>query len=587
MQIPTRESIKMENQMRDDLGRGDKKLKALSTFLSILFILVSSTCRSQDLKETATLAIFDAHLFDGQEFQGKAIAIRDNRILAVGTNGEIEDLCDAKTIRIDAKGATVTPGLIDSHVHFLSGSLSLDQVDLLEAQSIEAVEKTIRDYVDRNPSKKFILGRGWYYGVFSGGMPTKEILDGLIPDKPALMRCYDGHTTWVNSQAMQLAKVDRNTPNPNGGEIVKDPKTGEPTGVFLEAAQNLFDAVTPEATRQEKLEAMKLGIELAHQFGVTSVHEAGVGERELQLFQTLIDAKEFPLRMHVALEVQAGMTEDDADRFEGMRKRYTDQNISAVKIYSDGVIESHTASLISPYANSVSRGRLEYSVEEMNRLISMFDRRGWQWMIHATGDGGIRTAIDALELAQMENPKPARGRRHRIEHIESISAEDIPRFGELGLIASMQPYHANPNQNLFQVWAANLGPERASRAWCWNRLRKGGAVLAFGSDWPVVSLEPRIGIHTALTRQTLDGEPPSGFIPEECLPLEQVLEAYTSGAAFAEFEELQKGKLAPGFLADMVVWNQDLAKLAPAKVKDTSVRLTIFNGKIVYDVDAP
>jgi hypothetical protein len=219
----------------------------------------------------------------------------------------------------------------------------------------------------------------------------------------------------------------------------------------------------------------------------------------------------------------------------------------------------------------------------MRRIVTLMDRRGWQILIHAIGDAGIRMALDAYQGADSANPAPARGRRNRIEHIEAVSAEDIPRFGRLGVIASMQPFHASPNDNVLNVWAVNLGPERAGRAWVWKSLKDEGAHLAFGTDWPVVGLDPRPGIHTALTRQTPEGKPADGFVPSQRLPLATVLETYTAGSAWAEFDDQRKGILRAGMLADVVIWSADLFALPVDKVKDASVRMTIFDGKVVYE----
>jgi predicted amidohydrolase YtcJ len=219
----------------------------------------------------------------------------------------------------------------------------------------------------------------------------------------------------------------------------------------------------------------------------------------------------------------------------------------------------------------------------MNRVISALDRHGFQIMVHAIGDGGIRMTLDALELAAKQNPAPAQGRRNRLEHIESVSREDIPRFGQLGIIASMQPFHANPNSNIFNVWAVNLGPERASRAWSWKSIQDAGGRLAFGTDWPVVGLDPIPGLHTAMTRQTLEGKPPGGFVPEQRLSLSEALRAYTSGAAFAEFAEREKGSLETGMLADVVVWDRDIFSVPVNEVKNAKVVKTIYDGQVVFE----
>ncbi len=532
--------------------------------------------------QTADLIIVNGHLFGAEPPNADALAVQGERIIAVGPTATIEKLATAQTRRIDAGGASVTPGLHDAHVHFLSGSLSLSQIDLSTADDLGEIEAAIRTFVDAHPQQEVYVGRGWLYGSFPGGLPDKAMLDRLIPDRPAIMRCYDGHTVWINSKAIEAAGIGPDTADPESGIIVRDATTGEATGVLKEAAQNLIDKVIPAATRSEKLAALRRGIAHAHRLGVTSVCEAGIGLSELESLEILRAAGELQLRYSVALEGKPRMTDDQFAQLDELKRRFPKLDIRAVKLYVDGVIESHTAALLSPYANRNTLGLPETDSADLNRMIGALDRRGWQIMVHAIGEGGIRMTLDAMELAAQQNPAPAAGRRHRLEHIEAISADDIKRFGAAGIIASMQPYHANPNSNIFNVWAVNLGPERASRAWAWNSIRQAGGRLAFGSDWPVVSIDPRLGIHVALTRQTPNGQPAGGFLPEQRLALAEVLQAYTSGAAYAQFAEQQQGSLKVGQFADIVVWNRDLFALPIDQVQNAYVKQTIFSGKTVW-----
>ncbi len=533
-------------------------------------------------KGAADLIIDNAKIFRPRS-NHVALAIKSNRILATGTQAEINALIGPYTKRLDARGCSVTPGIHDAHVHFLSGSLGLSQVDLSDLDSIEAIETKIRSFADLHPNQLWVVGRGWVYGTFEDGLPNKALLDRMVPDRPAIMKCYDGHTLWVNSRALQAAKITSDTPDPEGGIIVRDPATGEPSGVLKEAAQTLMDSVLPEPTLSDKLSALRRGIAEAHRLGVTSVLDAGVDRQELELFETLRKAGELPLRFTFALTSRRNMSESDADQLTGLRKGFPELHIPAVKLFVDGVIESHTAVLLSAYANRpTSLGLPETSKDDLDRIVESLDRRGWQILVHAIGDGGVRMTLDAFERAQKLNPMPANPRRHRLEHIESISKSDIDRFGRLGVIASMQPYHANPNSNIFGVWAVNLGAERASRAWVWKSIQDAGGQLAFGSDWPVVGLDPRMGMHTALTRQTLRGEPDGGFIPEQRLQLESILDTYTRGSAFAESAEDKKGTLDVGLLADVVVWDKDLFSLPIEKVHTAKVRTTIVDGNVVY-----
>jgi predicted amidohydrolase YtcJ len=553
--------------------------------LTVLFIAMTRLAMAEQsnvVSGPADLVITNAKIFlPGNNYV--SLAIKSNRILAVGNEAEIERLVGPQTKRLDAKGCSVTPGIHDAHVHFLSGSIGLTQVDLADADSVEEVEKRILEFVQRSPNEACIVGRGWVYGTFQGGLPNKAILDRIVPNKPVVMKCYDGHTLWVNSKALQAANITRDTPDPEGGIIVRDPVTQEPTGVLKEAAQTLMDSVIPVPTRSDKLAALREGIAEAYRFGVTSVFDAGVDREELELYEALRAAGELNLRFTFALTSRRNMSESDANQLTSLRREFPRLDIPAVKLFVDGVIESHTAVMLADYANKPSRGLPETSQGDLNRIVELLDRRGWQIVVHAIGDGGIRMTLDAIERAQQLNPTPTKPRRHRLEHVESISKEDIGRFGCLGVIASMQPYHANPNSNIYSVWAANLGSDRASRAWVWKSIQDAGGTIAFGSDWPVVGLDPRLGMHTALTRQTLQGKPEEGFLSSQRLPLTSVLDAYTRGSAFAENAEGQKGTLKAGLLADVVIWDRDLNSLPVDQVHSAKATTTILDGQVVFE----
>lgn len=544
---------------------------------------VSQPISTAPSAQAADVVIVNGTLFRPNAAAATAMAIRGERIIAVGDKANIEKHIGPDTLQIDARSCTVTPGLHDAHVHFLSGSLSLTQIELAETETVADIEAVIRAFVSAHPTHKVYVGRGWVYGAFPGGLPDKHLLDGLIPDRPAILKSYDGHTVWVNSKALEAAGISHATPDPEGGIIVRAAITGEPTGVLKEGAIRLVEKIPPEPSRDDKLEALRAGLVTAHRYGVTSVGEAGVGWIELDLFESLRKENELLLRFSIALDGRPRMLESDLEALDGLRQRFSQLNIGAVKLYADGVIEAHTAAMLLPYANRATTGLPETTAEDLNRTVQLLDQRGWQVMVHAIGDGGIRMTLDAFERAQRLNPVPTRGRRHRLEHIESVSREDINRFAALGIVASMQPYHASPNGNIFNVWVANIGPERATRAWLWKSIQATGARLAFGSDWPVVSLDPRLGMHTALTRQTLKGQPREGFVPGERLPLGAVLEAYTSGAAYAAFTDDRVGTLEVGKMADVIIWDKDLFQLPAHEVHAAAVDKTIFNGRIVFD----
>lgn len=561
----------------------------VSTFV-LLAGLVVLDCKQEDVGPVDLIVSNgNVYLADGTGKFAEAVAVQGNRILRVGSNRDIERLRQENTRVIDAEGGAVVPGINDSHLHFLSGGLALDQANLLDAETFEQIQEKIKSFAAANPDRPWVLGRGWYYAPFPNAMPTRQQLDAIVPDRPALMRCYDGHTSWLNSKALELAGINRATPDPPNGVIARDPETGEPAGILKEAAQRLVTKVLPEVTREDRLRAIRAGIQKAHRFGITSFQNADGDRETLALYDQLRNEGDLKIRVSVALTIPPDFKEEDANGFEELRGRFSNDPLletGAVKLFADGVIESHTAFMLEPYANQPGTGVPNYTAEEMNRIVEMMDRRGWQILIHGIGDGGVRMALDAYEHAAEVNPAPARGRRHRIEHAETIDAADLPRFGELGVIAAMQPYHANPSPNQLEVWAGNIGPDRASRAWVWKSVKDAGGRIAFGSDWPVISIDPRIGIHMALNRTTPKGIPAGGWLPEQKLPLTEVIDAYTTDAAYASFDEQIKGSLEPGMLADLVIFSDDIFGLPPEKLLDAVVSVTIFGGQVVYKCPA-
>ncbi len=535
------------------------------------------------------LIVYNAKVFpaDGTAPFDGAVAVRGNKVLRVGPSREVRRLRRPQTTEIDARGGTLLPGFNDAHLHFVGGGLGMDQVNLLDAKTLEQIEQAIVAFAKAHPDRPWVLGRGWYYQPFPGGLPTRELLDKLVPDRPAYMTAYDGHTAWVNSKALELAGITKKTPSPANGVVVKDPKTGEPTGVLKETAQGLVRKHLPQVTRDDRRRALRQAIAEAHRVGITSVQNASGSADEFELYDELRKARELKVRVYSAVSAGGDLDETRLAELEALRARYPDDPLfktGAVKLMGDGVIESHTAAMIAPYANRPeTAGAPNIPDEVLRRVVTALDARGWQVMIHAIGDGAIRQALDAFEAAARANPEPPRGRRHRIEHVETTDPADIPRFGALGVIASMQPFHANPSPNQIDVWAANVGPDRASRGWAYASIARAGGRLAFGSDWPVVTIDPMVGLNMAVNRTTPEGTPEGGWYPNERVALARALEAYTSGAAYASFDEQRKGRLAPGMLADMVVLSKDVFELPASKLLDAVVTHTIFDGKVVYE----
>jgi predicted amidohydrolase YtcJ len=419
-------------------------------------------------------------------------------------------------------------------------------------------------------------------------LPHKKYLDELFPNRPAFLVGYDGHTSWANSKALALAGIDKDTPNPANGAIVRDPQTGEATGALKESASSLVGKLVPKPTRTEKLAALRAGIHWANENGLTRVHSAGGDFPEFDLYDELRRQGQLTLRMYIAYFLNPPeLRPRDLAAIEDARKKYTGDWLSggAVKMMIDGVVESHTAAMLEPYTDDPStKGKLFWEPDKYKAAVAELDKRGLQLFTHAIGDYAVRTALDAYENAL--NMNHTRDRRPRIEHIETVTAQDIPRFGKLGVIASMQPLHAYPDEDTLRVWAGNNGPDRASRAWVWNSIARLGGHLAFGSDWNVVTLNPWEGLEMAVTRQTTEGTPAGGWLPQERVTLEQAIEAYTLGAAYAGRREKTEGSIEPGKLADVVIVSQNIFEIDPHAIAKTKVVKTIVGGKVVYDAEA-
>ena len=521
----------------------------------------------------------------------EAVAVRGNKVIRVGSNREVQRLRRAQTTVIDARGGAVIPGFNDAHAHLISGGLAMDQVSLLEATTLDEIKDTIRVWSAAHPERAWITGRGWYYQPFGGAMPTRELLDTLVPDRPAYLIAYDGHTGWANTAALEAAGITRRTANPANGVIVKDPRTGEPTGALKEAAMSLMRDAAPQPTEEDRLAAIRAAIDEAHRLGITSAQDAGGAANDLELMDRLRKRGELTLRVYQALKADATLNEARLDELDAVRTRFADDPVlktGGIKLVADGVIESHTAAMLEPYANRpTSTGDARFTAEQLNAVVAMLDRRGWQVMTHAIGDAAVRMTLDAYQAAAQANPAPERGRRHRIEHIETIDPADVPRFGQIGAVASMQPTHATPSSEPGDVWSTNIGQERAAQGWLWASIAKTKGPIAFGSDWPVMTLDPLSGLHVAVTRTNAEGLPAGGWVPSERLTVKRAIQAYTRDGAWASFDEQRKGTLARDMLADIVILSDDIFSSPMPSLLDTEVVVTIADGKVVYRRDPP
>ena len=587
----------MDKYTTDFLGGDILLRRALPLLSSLILMLALASClsASQEPPASADVVVLHGRIYtlDAKHPWAEAIAIRGERILAVGKDREILRHQNSSTKIIDAKGRLVLPAFTDCHVHFMDGSRALQQVALDDAKTIAEIQQRVKAFAVTHPNDPWVLGRGWSYPLFPpSGLPDKKYLDEIIPDRPVYLEGFDGHTWWANSAALAAAHVTQGTSDPPGGTIVRDATTGEPTGAIKEdAADAIIRRAIPELSPEEKLQALHNGIKLANQFGLARVHVLGgvnAGHDDLEnveLLEELRQSGELTLRFYLASRLDPPeMTDKELEAIVRASKRYHDDWIAAgsAKIFLDGVIETHTAAMLAPYSDDPRlSGELLWDPGKYKQFVAELDRAGIQVSTHAIGDRAIRLALDAYEDAATKNG--THDMRHRVEHIEDPSAADIPRFGKLGVIASMQPLHAYPNDDILKSWAPNVGPERAQRGWPWHSIQSAGGLLAFGSDWPIVTLSPWPGLQTAVTRETTAGQPKGGWIPAERIRLPDAIRGYTLNAAFAGHREKNEGSIESGKLADLIIVSQDLFKIQPEKMGDTKVLLTLVGGRVVYE----
>lgn len=518
----------------------------------------------------------------------EAVAIKGNIITAVGTSDDIRSSADDKTQIIDLKGKLVTAGFNDAHIHFLSGSRGLDQVDMTGTTSPDEVAERVNQYIAENPTREWITGRGWQYTSFASGLPDFESLKNIPNDKPVFIRAYDGHSGWANKKALELAGITRDTKYTEFGEIVKD-KNGNLTGALRESAMQLVSKHIAELNRTEKLDAIRKGLKLAASLGITSIQDAGIDYDDFSLYQELLKNNELSLRFASAIWVDETTTKADIKRYHVLKDSIGLNNTmlraDAIKFMIDGVIESHTGYMLEPYSDvaandPLAHGQLALPIDRYHQLVTTFDSLGFRLFTHAIGDKGVRESLNAYEVALNKNGK--RDSRHRIEHIETVSPDDIPRFAALGVMASMEPIHADPGT--MEVWIKAVGKEREPNAFNWAEMVKHNVKLVYSSDWPAcIDINPIRGIHVAVNRRTPEGFPENGWIPEQKISIAQAMDAYTYAGAYSSFEENIKGQIKAGQLADLVVFSQDLFTIDPMKTSETKVVLTVFDGKVIYN----
>ncbi|TDQ15162.1 hypothetical protein DFQ04_3048 [Algoriphagus boseongensis] len=525
---------------------------------------------------------------EGTDSFVEAIAISGDTIFQIGDSELISSLAGPETEIIDLQGKLVTAGFNDAHIHFLGGSMGLTQVELSSAKTFTEMEKMTMDFIQANPEKEWITGRGWQYTFFESGLPDHETMKFLNSEKPVFIKAYDGHSAYANPKALELAGITKDTEFSGFGELVKD-RNGNPTGALKEDAMGLVGNLVPEASFEDKLNSLRKGLAYAASLGITSAQNASGSEEDLRLFQTLYQNGELTLRYSAAFSVNKNSTPEQLDRFTFLKDSVGTSNpwlrADAIKFMIDGVIEGHTGAMLEPYSDIPSTdplalGQLNYPLDRYQELVKILDAKGFRLYTHAIGDRGVREVLNAYEKALSENQ--SKGKRHRVEHIETIHPDDIPRFAQLGVLPSMEPIHAEPGTTV--VWSNAVGEERLPYSFAWRSLLDQKAELVFSSDWPAcISLNPIRGIHIAVNRRNPEGYPDGGWIPQEKISIFEAMKAYTYMGAYSSFEENKKGLLKPGYLADLVIFSQDIFTIDPMKIHEAEILTTWVGGKKVFE----
>ncbi len=554
-------------------------------FLLSAILLACALCSFAQTQPAADLIIRNAKIWtvDRAHPEAEAVAILGDRIVAVGSNQEIDVWRGPNTRGQDAAGKRLLPGFNDAHVHFTSGGQQLDNVQLNDATSPQEFARRVAERAKKTSKDEWMLGGDWDETKWiPAQLPTKELIDAITPQTPVALNRYDGHMILANSLALKLAGITSKTPDPDGGVIVRDAQ-GNPTGALKDAAADLVYKVIPEPTHGQRRHAIERALEHAASLGVTSVQHMNPDYADIAIYSELLEEGKLTTRIYAAPLISQV---DDQVKI-GIRHAFGGPylRIGALKSYADGSLGSATAYFFEPFNDQPNnRGLLSdamHPISLMRERMMKADAAGLQLCTHAIGDAGISAILDIY--AEIEKAHGPRDRRWRIEHAQHMAAKDFDRFAQLHVIASVQPYHAIDDGR----WAeGRIGHDRSSRTYAFRTFLDHGVQLALGTDWNVAPLNPMLTLYAATTRATLDGKNPNGWFPEQKLTVKEAIEAYTLGSAYAEFQENEKGSITPGKLADMVLLSDDVLSIDPAKIRDVKVLKSWLGGKLTYDADS-
>jgi len=529
----------------------------------------------------ADLVLTNGRIWTGDTLHpwAAALAARGERLISVGSNDDIKRLTGAQTRVIDLQGKLALPGFIDDHTHFISGGFQLLSVDLRDARTPAEFAQRIKAQTAKVGPQGWITGGDWDHELWPGGrLPTRELIDQFTPDNPVFVSRLDGHMALANSVVLRLAKITRDTHDPPGGTIVRDPQTGEPTGVLKDAAMNLVWPLVPEPSEKDYNQAIEAAMREAARVGVTSIQDITLWPH-YEVYKRYRETHKLTVRVYARTPLSSWKQQAELIERQGRGDEWL--RLGGLKAFMDGSLGSTTALFFEPFSDAPQTAGLmaDDNLPEgvMQKNIKDADKAGLQCSVHAIGDKANHIALNYFEAVARENGP--RDRRFRIEHAQHLLANDIARFAELGVIPSVQPFHAIDDGR----WAEKrIGPARIKTTYPFRSLLDAKATLVFGSDWTVAPLSPILGIHAAVTRATIDGRNPQGWVPEQKIMVEEAVRAYTSACAYAEFAERDKGTLAAGKLADITVLSQDIFHIPADDIQKTNVVYTIVGGRIVF-----
>jgi predicted amidohydrolase YtcJ len=568
-------------------------MRLFASRVGFVFVLLFSLTQPVVLAQTASPGAADLvflrgaiYTVDAARTWVEAVAIKNGRIIFVGPTASAKKFIGKPTRVVDLQGKMVLPAFHDSHVHPVSGGIELGECNLNDATTEAQMVDIIRRFVAAHPQASWIRGGGWQLFVFENANPHKSLLDKISSDKPIYLTAADGHSAWVNSKALQIAGITRDTPNPTNGRIERDPRNGEPTGTLREDASGLVGKFLPKYAKPERLEGLRRALKMANRFGITSLQDASVDEDELEIYAELDRRGELTARVVAAMYADPDEGLKQIPRLKQWRRKYQSKNlrVTSVKIFADGVIEPHTAALIEPYVGlNGERGKPNWEADDLNKMVVALDREGFQVHIHAIGDRAVRMALDAFEQARKANG--ARDLRHHIAHLELIHPQDIPRFRELNVIANFQPLWAYADPYITKLTEPFLGAERSRWLYPIGSVARTGAVVAMGSDWSVSSMNPLDAMQVAVTRRGLEDGEGAAWHSEELIDLQTAIAGYTTSGAYVNFEDRQSGSIEVGKKADLIVLDKNLFAIPRSEIHKTKVVMTLLEGKEVFNAE--